>query len=183
MNSYHHQSYQYPNLLVTVKHETDERSVSETNNSKSRAYRSKKNSKSSYLYPTIIYYNSNYLYQQQKQGSSRRSSLSNSQRRMKKNDQFYYNNQQQQQPIRPLMEIIDNNNYSYNDFNSQKRNSSKRNPREPTQRGQYRNRKAELDWDHAFDLDQADLYTIQHDSDNQSLTSLYSFGESSLSSV
>lgn len=43
--------------------------------------------------------------------------------------------------------------------------------RETKARGQYRNRKAELDWDHGFDLDQLDLYSTQYESDNYSMTS------------
>ena len=55
--------------------------------------------------------------------------------------------------------------------------------RQPRQRGQYRNRKAELDWDHAFDLDLIDLYARQHDSDNHSLASITSSSDQSFTSV
>ena len=55
--------------------------------------------------------------------------------------------------------------------------------REPKQRGQYRNRKAELDWDHAFDFDLIDLYTTRNDIDNCSLTSINSSSDNSFSSV
>ena len=55
-------------------------------------------------------------------------------------------------------------------------------PRELTHRGQCRNRKAELDWDHAFDLDQVHLYTTQNDIDDHSLASIHSSYDRSLSS-
>jgi hypothetical protein len=50
-------------------------------------------------------------------------------------------------------------------------------------RVQYRNRKAELDWDHAFDLDQIDLYPAQNDIDIESLISSNSSSDNSYSSV
>lgn len=55
--------------------------------------------------------------------------------------------------------------------------------RQPKQRGQYRNRKAELDWDHAFDLDLIDLYTANIDVDRHSLTSTISSSDHSFSSI
>ena len=55
--------------------------------------------------------------------------------------------------------------------------------REPQQRGQYRNRKAELDWDHAFDLDLIDFYPTTNDIDSYSLTSTVSSSEHSFSST
>jgi hypothetical protein len=151
-------SCRYPNLRVTVKHETEERSVTEIySNPKTR--HSKNNSRPTYFHPTTIYYNSN---QRQKQHFTR-PSPPKVQHRSQNYDRFY------QQPIRPLMEIEDN----YSDFEQ----------KQPKQRGQYRNRKAELDWDHAFDLDQVDLYTTQNDIDNHSLSSLNSLSENSFSSV
>ncbi|CAF2750840.1 unnamed protein product [Rotaria sp. Silwood2] len=184
MASYQQRSCRYPNLLVTVKPETEERSVTEID-TKQRTHRSKNNYYSSYFYPTTIYYNSNHRYQQAKQHSTR-SSSSTIQHRSKNHDHFYYYNQQQQQqqqqPIRPLMEIKNNQFSSYNNLNDNKITYSNLKQREPKQRGQYRNRKAELDWDHAFDLDQIDLYTTQNDSDNYSLISVHSSGDNSLSS-
>jgi hypothetical protein len=56
-------------------------------------------------------------------------------------------------------------------------------PREPRQRGQYRNRKAELDWDHAFDLDLIDLYPTYNDLDSRSLISTISSSDHSFSSI
>ncbi|CAF5127432.1 unnamed protein product [Rotaria sp. Silwood1] len=156
----------------------DERSVTEID-TKQRMHHSKNNYHSTYLHPTTIYYNSNHQYHQAKQHFPR-SSSSTIQHRSQNNDRFhYYHQQQQQQPIRPLMEIKDNQ-FSLNDNTITYSNSK---PREPKQRGQYRNRKAELDWDHAFDLDQLDLYITQNDTDNYSLTSIHSSGDNSLSSV
>lgn len=172
MAGHQQRSYRYPNLLITVKHETDERLVKE-NYTNSRIYHSKNN-----YYPTTIYYNSNHRQKQHfNRPSSSSSSSSTVQRRSRKNDRFSYYNQQ---PIRPLMEINDD---EFNDNTTSY--SYKFKQREPKQRDQYRNRKAELDWDHAFDLDQIDLYTTQNDIDNHSLTSMNSStdNDNSFSSV
>jgi hypothetical protein len=175
MANHQQRSYRYPNLLVTVKHETEERSVTEIH-SNPRTYRSKNNYHSTFYHPTTIYYNSNH---RQKQHFNRPSPPPTTQRRSKKHDRLNYHNQkqqqqQQQQPIRPLMEIEDNQIFVHDDTFKQK---------EPKQRDQYRYRKVELDWDHAFDLDQVELYTTQYDIDNYSLTSINSSSESSFSSV
>ncbi|CAF1237968.1 unnamed protein product [Rotaria sordida] len=189
MASYQQRSYQYPNLLVTVKPETEQRLVTEIH-TKQRTHHLKNNYHSTYFHPTTIYYNTNHRYKQEKQHFTR-SSSSTIQHRSQNNDHFYYYNQQkqeqqeqeQQQPIRPLMEIKDNQFSLCNNLNDKKVTYSNLKQREPRQRGQYRNRKAELDWDHAFDLDQIDLYTTQNDIDNYSLTSIHSSGDNSLSSV
>ena len=141
MSTYQTRSSRYPNLRITVKQETKERSVREI---------------SSYAHPTTIYYNRNH-----------RRIPSNAQSHPTKSNQF----SPQQPPIRPLMEISSSD-YSY---------MYPVKPRQAKQRGQYRNRKAELDWDHAFDLDQIDLYTIQQDIDNYSLASSNSSTDNSYS--
>jgi len=155
MAGYQQRSSRYPSLRITVKHETEERSVTEIY-SNPRMYQ----------HPTTVFYNSNH---RQKQYFNRPSTI---QRRSQKYHHFHYHNQQQ--PIRPLMEIQDFNDHSYSYSFKQK---------EPKQRGQYRNRKVELDWDHAFDLDQIDLYTGQNDIDIDSLISLNSSSDNSFSSV
>ncbi|CAF4009389.1 unnamed protein product [Rotaria magnacalcarata] len=182
MTSYQQRSCRYPNLLVTVKQETDERSVSEID-SKPYTSRSKKNYNSKFFYPTTTYYNRNVRCQQQKQHSIYPSSYSVNQRHSQNNIRFYYQNHQQQQPMRSLVELADNKISLYHDGNDNSMTFSNITPREPKQRGQYRNRKAELDWDHAFDLDQIDLYATQYDIDNRSLSSIHSSGGSSLLSV
>jgi len=173
MAGHQQRSCRYPNLLVTVKRETEERLVTETY-SNSRTYRSKNNYHSIFYHPTTIYYNSNH---RQKQYFNR-PSQSTVQHHSKKYDRFDYHNQRQQ-PIRPLMEIKDNQFSVNHDFNDNDITFSYN----FKQRGQYRNRKAELDWDHAFDLDQIDLYTTQNDIDNYSLTSTNSSSDNSFSSV
>jgi len=170
MAGHQQRSYRYPNLLVTVKHETEERSVTEIH-SNPRTYRSKNNYHSTFYHPTTIYYNSNH---RQKQHFNRPLPPPTTQHRSKKHDRLNYHNQKQQQPIRPLMEIEDNQIFVHDNTFKQK---------EPKQRDQYRYRKVELDWDHAFDLDQVELYTTQYDIDNYSLTSINSSSESSFSSV
>ncbi len=151
-------SHRYPSLLVTVKHETEERLVTEIY-ANSRTYRSKNNYRSAFSHPTTIYYNSNH---RQKQYFTRQKpSPPTIQRHPQKYDRLH------QQPIRPLMEI-DNNNMTYSTCKQ----------REP----KYRNRKAELDWDHAFDLDLIDLYATDIDVDSYSLTSIISSSDNSFSS-
>ena len=140
MSTYQTRSSRYPNLRITVKQESKDRSVREVH---------------SYAHPTTIYYNRNH-----------RRKPSNAQPQPTKSHQL------SQKPLRPLMEISTSD-YSY---------VHPAKAREPKQRGQYRNRKAELDWDHAFDLDQIDLYTIQRDIDNYSLTSSNSSTDNSYSS-
>ncbi len=171
MAGHQQRSCRYSNLRITVKNETEERSVTEVY-SKPRTYRSKNN-----YHSTTIYYNSNH---RQKQYFNHPSPPSQStvQRHSKKYDRFDYHNQRQQ-PIRPLMEIKDNQFSVHHDFNDNDITYSYN----FKQRGQYRNRKAELDWDHAFDLDQIDLYTTQNDIDNYSLTSTNSSSDNSFSSV
>ena len=179
MNTHQHRSDRYhSNLLVTVKHETEERSVTETY-SNPRKRRSKNNNRPTYFHPTTIYYNSNH---RQKQQHFTRSPPSTVQHRSQNYDRHQYHNHQQQ-PIRPLMEIKDNDFCFYHDFNDNDSTYLTFKQREPKQYGQYRNRKAELDWDHAFDLDQINLYTTENDSDNHSLTSFHSSSDNSFSSV
>ncbi|CAF3765962.1 unnamed protein product [Rotaria socialis] len=184
MTSYQQRACRYPNLLVTVKQETDERSVSEIH-SKPHTTRSKKNYNSKFFYPTTTYYNRNVRCQQQQQQHNRYpSSYCVNQPHSQNNTRFYYRNHRQQQPpMRSLMELTDNKTSLYHDGNDNSMTFSNVTPREPKQRGQYRNRKAELDWDHAFDLDQIDLYTTQYDIDNHSLNSIHSSGDSLLLSV
>jgi hypothetical protein len=170
MAGHQQRSSRYSNLLVTVKHETEERSVTEIH-SNLRTCRSKNNYHSTFYHPTTIYYNSNH---RQKEHFNRPSPPLITQRRSKKYDRRYYHNQQQ--PIRPLMEIEDNQFFLHHDYNN---NTFKQ--KEPKQRDQYRNLKVELDWDHAFDLEQVELYTTQNDIDNYSLTSINSSSESSFS--
>ncbi|UJR10267.1 hypothetical protein I4U23_014475 [Adineta vaga] len=162
MNGYSQQSNQYPKLLITVKHETEERSVIEAY-SNPRKYRSKNHSRSKNFHPTTIYYNSNHHHNSHFTRSSYPS---------KAYERFSYSNHPS--TLRPLMEIknFDQDELAYLTFKQ----------REPKQRGQYRNRKAELDWDHAFDLDQIHLYTTQNDLDNHSLTSFQSSSDNSFSS-
>lgn len=182
MTSYQQRSCRYPSLLVTVKQETDERSVSEIH-SKPHAIRSKNNYNSKFSYPTTTYYNSNIRYQQQKQHNRYPSSSNANQRHSQNNTRSFYYNHQQQPSMRSLIELKDNQISVYHDGNDKSMTFSNVTPRELKQRGQYRNRKAELDWDHAFDLDQIDLYTTQYDIDNHSLTSIHSSSDSSLLSV
>ncbi|CAF0977375.1 unnamed protein product [Adineta ricciae] len=157
MNGYSQRSNRHPNLLITVKHETEERSVIETHSNHQRKRRTKTN-----YYPTTIYYNSNHRQKSQATRSS------------------YPTRNYERYPstVRPLMEIKN----VYEDFDKNEIAYLTYNPRESKQRGQYRNRKAELDWDHAFDLDQLHLYTAQIDLDNHSLTSLQSSTDNSFSS-
>jgi hypothetical protein len=156
MAGHQQRSFRYPSLRVTVKHETDERLVTEIYST-----RPKNN-----YHSTTIYYNSNH---RQKQQFNRPPPSTTVQRRSQNYTHVHYS----QQPIRPLMEI-NNHEINYCYIFQQ---------REPKQHGQYRNRKAELDWDHAFDLDQINLYTKQNDSDNHSLTSINSSSDNSFSSV
>ena len=185
------QSYssRYPSLLLTVKHDTDQRSIPETySNSRTRRY--KDNYRPSTFQPKNIYYNSNHQHQQQQQYYIRPLHTSP----CRQQQQFYNNHDRnhfhyQQQPIRPLMEIKDNllplhDNNDDDDEDEDDNDTSYRSykQKEPKQRGQYRNRKAELDWDHAFDLDLIDLYTPHIDVDSRSLTSTISSSDNSFSS-
>ena len=106
----------------------------------------------SHPHPTTIYYNRN-----------RRYPPSNIQQYPSKYNQ-----------IRPLMEISN----GYSPTPPPPPPPPRR--RETTARGQYRNRKAELDWDHAFDLNQLDLYSTQYESDNYSMSSSNSSTDNSL---
>jgi hypothetical protein len=186
-------SSRYPNRLVTVKHEAEERSIGETY-SNPRTRRSKDNYRSPSFQPKNVYYNSNHQHQPQQYFT--RPPHTSPRRRQ----QPYYANYDrihyhyQHQPIRPLMEIKDNlfalhhnfddNNDDDNDDNDDNNMTSHLfKQREPRQRGQYRNRKAELDWDHAFDLDLIDLYPTYNDADSRSLTSTISSSDHSFTSV
>ena len=161
MAGYHQRSCRYPSLRITVKHETEERSVTEIY-SNPRVYH----------HPKTVFYNSNH---RQKQYFNRPSTTV-----QHRSSQKYHHihHQQPPPPIRPLMEIQDFNDhdYSYSSYIFKQKEPAK-------QRGQYRNRKAELDWDHAFDLDQIDLYPVQNDIDIDSLISLNSSSDNSFSSV
>jgi len=179
-------SSRYPSLLVTVKHKAEERSTAETY-SNSRTRRSKDNFHPSSFQAKNAYYNSNHQRQQQKffTRSSHTSPRRQQPQYYNSYDRIHYH--YQHQPIRPLMDIKDNilalqhddedddndNDMAYRAFKQ----------REPKQRGQYRNRKAELDWDHAFDLDLIDLYPTNMDVDSHSLTSTISSSDNSFSSI
>ncbi len=179
-------SSRYPNLLVAGKHETKERSIDETY-SNPRTRRSKDNYRPSTSQPKNVYYNSNHRHQQQ-QYFTRPPHTS-----PRRQQQPYYPNYDpihyhyQNQPIRPLMEIKDNlfSLHHESDENDDDNDLSYRifKQREPKQRGQYRNRKAELDWDHAFDLDLIDLYPTSNDPDSRSLISTISSSDHSFSSM
>jgi hypothetical protein len=134
-------SNRYPNLLITVKRESTERSVTE-NPPKPRTRRPTDNHRPRNKPGRTVFYNSNYrpshLLRYPIEVETKKTNV----------------------PSHPIGQ-----------------------PREPQQRGQYRNRKAELDWDHTFDLDQVDAYTIQYDSDNRSLMSFTSSSDQSFFSV
>ena len=183
-------SSRYPSLLVTVKHEGKERSIDESYTN-SRTRRSKDNYRPSSFQAKNVYYNSNHRQQQQPQQQQYFTRPPHTSPR--RQQQSYYTNYDhlhyhyQQQPIRPLMEIKDNrfslhhdsdDNDDDNDINYRMFKQ-----REPKQRGQYRNRKAELDWDHAFDLDLIDLYPTYNDIDTRSLLSTISSSDHSFSSI
>ena len=181
-----HYSSRYPNLLVPVKHETDQRSIPETYSNSSRTRRSKDNYRpSSSFQPKNVYYNSNH---QQQQYFIRPSPSRQQQQFYNSYDRNHH--YQQDQPIRPLMEIKDNLCSLHDDDNADDDGDNDKSDithgsykeREPKQRGQYRNRKAELDWDHAFDLDLVHLYSTHIDVDNRSLTSTISSSDNSFSS-
>jgi hypothetical protein len=163
---------QYPSLMVTVKCEPQDRSVAETYFN-SRARRSKEHYRPSSFQPRNIYYNSNH-FTRPPSTSSRRQQTQYYQSYEHIDDQHHQPQHYQHLSIRPLMEIKDNRvslHYDYDqDANMTYQDYAHK---EPKQRGQYRNRKAELDWDHAFDLDLIDLYTTTTniDADRHSLTS------------
>lgn len=187
-----HQSSHYPNLLTSLQQDIEQKSAGETSVNP-RTHHSKDNSRPLSFQTKNIFYNSNHRYQQQfyftrpPHISPRRQQQSH----YPTHDRFHYHHQHQL-PIRPLMEIKDNHFSSHQDFDDNDKDNqddedtkstySNSKPREPKQRGQYRNRKAELDWDHAFDLDLIDLYSIQPDPDSRSLTSTISSSDHSFSS-
>jgi hypothetical protein len=183
-------SSRYPNLLVTVKHDPEERSMMSETYSNPRTRRVKDNYRPSSFQEKNVYYNSNQRHQQQQyftrppHTSPRRQQQSY----YPNNDRLHYH--YQHQSIRPLMEIKDNLFALHHDFDDKDdddgdkdTNHSISKQREPKQRGQYRNRKAELDWDHAFDLDLIDLYTTHNDVDSRSLTSTISSSDHSFYSI
>src|SRR4051794_38161334 len=100
-------SSRYPHLLVTVKHETEDRSINESY-SNHRTRRSKDNYRPSSFQPKNVYYNSNHR-QQQPQNFTRPPHTS-----PRRQQQLYYPTYDripyhfQHQHIRPLMEIKDN---------------------------------------------------------------------------
>ncbi|CAF2532892.1 unnamed protein product [Rotaria sp. Silwood2] len=179
-------SSRYQNLLITVKHDTEARSITDTH-SNPRTRRSKDNYRSSSFQPKNIYYNSNHRHQQQQYFTRPSHASSNCQQQQYYNsyDRIHY--RYQHQPIRPLMEIKNDLFSSHHDLNDDDGDNDMTyhtfKQREPKQRGQYRNRKAELDWDHAFDLDLIDLYTTHIDIDSHSLTSTVSSSDHSFTSV
>ncbi|CAF2049281.1 unnamed protein product [Rotaria magnacalcarata] len=185
-----HQQYssRYPSLVVTVKNETEERSVAESY-SNSRTRRSKDSYRPYTFQQKTVYYNSNQRHQQQQYYTQPQHTSPRRQQQQK-----YYNNYDrthylyQHQPLQPLMEIKDDLFSSHHDLNVGDNNDNDTTyhsvkQREPKQRGQYRNRKAELDWDHAFDLDLIDFYPTQNDIDSHSLTSTISSSDHSFSSI
>lgn len=167
-------SPRYPSLLVTLKHKPDDRSLADAFCSP-RVRRPKDN----HYAPPSPYQPKNVYFT----GAPRYSAQQPVARRPK---QPFHNSTERihhpypPQPIRPLMEIKDNafplhndTEYDFDDDESEKG---------AKQRAQYRNRKAELDWDHAFDLDLIDLYTTPIDTDSHSLTSTISSTDTSFSS-
>ena len=192
MNMSGQQQKQYSKLSVAFQRNSNDRSFHEKNASNFRPLT---------YQPKTIYYNSNRRYQQQQQEY-----LSQTSTRRQKHS-FYPNSDRinyhyQHQSIRPLMEIKDNlfllhhhqqkstnTNDSNNDDDEgddddkESISSLISKLKQPKQRGQYRNRKAELDWDHAFDLDLIDLYPTQPDLDRYSLTSTLSSSDHSFSSM
>ena len=191
-----HPSARYPNLLTTIQPDIDHKSTVESSVN-SRTHHSKDNSRPSSFQSKNIFYNSNHRYQQQFYFTrpAHLSARRHQQSYYPTYDRFHY--QYQQTPIRPLMEIKDNLVLSHHDYDDNdkdhdddgddagdetKMTYSLSKLREPKQRGQYRNRKAELDWDHAFDLDLIDLYSSQPDPDSRSLTSTISSSDHSFSS-
>lgn len=187
-----HQSSHYPNLLTTLQQDIEQKSAGETSVNP-RTHHSKDNSRPSSFQTKNIFYNSNHRHHQQLYFTRPPPHISP--RRQQQSyyptyDRFHYHHQHQ--PIRPLMEIKDNLFSSHHDLDDTDKDNqddeetkithSMSKQREPKQRGQYRNRKAELDWDHAFDLDLIDLYSIQPDPDSRSLTSTISSSDHSFSS-
>ncbi|UJR35633.1 hypothetical protein I4U23_028383 [Adineta vaga] len=196
----HQYSPRYPSLLVTLKHKPEERSFTDTY-STSRTRRSKDTYYPSLLQTKNVYINANQRYQPQQQAQpppppplqlSQQQyphRLHTSPRHQSK--QTIYNSdrihqQYPQQSIRPLMEIKDNLFSLHNDIEPDIDDDDldKQSPRllqqkDTKQRVQYRNRKVELDWDHAFDLDLIDLYTTHIDTDSHSLTSTISSTDTS----
>lgn len=182
------QQQSYSSLMVAVKREAEERCNAETY-ANLRARRTSDNCRPSSFQPRNIYYNSNHRAQHQTHFMRPPPALP------RRQSQHYYNNYDRihhhhpHQPIRPLMEIKDNVASLRHDFDDDKDDHDNDlacqafGQRQPTQRGQYRNRKAELDWDHAFDLDLIDLYTANIDVDRHSLTSTISSSDHSFSSV
>jgi hypothetical protein len=187
----------YPSLMVTVKGDADDQSVAGSH-SNSRTRRSKDNYRPSSFQLKNVFYNSNHRQAQpqpqpQQQRFTRPPPTSPRRHQAQyyhSHDLIHHHHQQQHyqhQPIRPLMEIKDNlvTKHANIDYDSHDTDITYREfkQREPQQRGQYRNRKAELDWDHAFDLDLIDLYPTTNDIDSYSLTSTVSSSEHSFSSI
>lgn len=189
MNMSGQQQKQYANMAITFRRNSNDRSIHEMNPSNFRRRHSKDPFRPLSFQPKTIYYNSNRRYQQHEyfpQTSTRRHKHS-----------FYPNSDHyQHQPIRPLMEIKDNlsplhHHQSTNTDDDDEGDDNEKNSidslisklKQPKQRGQYRNRKAELDWDHAFDLDLIDLYPTQPELDRYSLTSTISSSDHSFSSM
>ena len=182
-----HQSSHYPNLLTTLQQDIEQKSAGEISVNP-RTHRSKDNSRPSSFQTKNVFYNSNHRHHQQLY-FTRPPHISPHRQQQSyypTYDRFHYHHQHQPS-IRPLMEIKDNLFFDDNDKDNQDDEETKitcsiSQQREPKQRGQYRNRKAELDWDHAFDLDLIDLYSIQPDPDSRSLTSTISSSDHSFSS-
>ena len=176
-------------LSTAVKHGIEEKSITE-NFSYPRICCRKNGYYPLSFQPQTIYYNSNHRYQQRPHFTRSRPSSIRCQQQQHYNSHDRFQYQYPNESIRPLMEIKDDlfsthfdfgNNENDNNDNEINYHIFKR--RNPKQRGQYRNRKAELDWDHAFDLDLINLYATHIDTDHHSLTNAISSSENSFSSI
>lgn len=158
--------------MVTLKTQSEDRTVTE-NCSTNRNRRSKDNYRPSNFHAKNVYYNSHHRNKvdQQEYYSRPTGLISNPYRPAA----TYYH---QDPTIRPLMEIDNDFVSLHQEYDRLCRHVQQR---EAKQRGQYRNRKAELDWDHAFDLDLIDFYKTNIDLDNYSLTSTMSSSDHSFS--
>jgi hypothetical protein len=155
----------YESLCVTVKCDGNERSVIE-DRSHVRTHRSKDTYRQRTLPVRTIFYDAN----QHRSSASIRSTTMNS-NNQKRSSKSY----ERTSGTLPLP--TNNHNHQLIHFHGNGKTLARSSGQ---QRGQYRNRKAELDWDHTFDLDQLDLYTITNDIDNHSVNSLTSSSDQSL---
>ncbi|CAF0866838.1 unnamed protein product [Adineta ricciae] len=189
----HQYSPRYPSLLVTLKHKPEERTHADVY-STARARRAKDSYYPSLFQTKNVYMNGNQRQQPPSppvQSSPPQQQLphrSHVPPRYQQKPTFYNNSDRihqpyQQQSIRPLMEIKDNLFSLHDDVEPDLDDDDQSlrilQPKDAQQRTQYRNRKAELDWDHAFDLDLIDLYSTHIDTDSHSLTSTISSTDTS----